>query len=377
MSLHHLTIPVLLLLVFSPFSSHCQWTEQVDKLFEENIEEGGPGFAVAILKEGEVLYTQGYGLANLDYGIPISESSAFNLASVSKQFTGACIALLIQEGKLDLDMPAAAFLPILNKYEDTIRIKHLIYNTSGLEDYYRIPRKNGTTWLDFNYFSINESIEASLSLPYLKFKPGEQWDYVNTNWMLLAQIVEKVSGMSFASYVQSKLFAPLGMTNTLVHDDITLVVPNRVIGYQKRTTENVADYRASGVYVRKGEGYIQHHRNSPHYGGSGILSTLEDLCKWAANYHTRAFGGDAFYDLMHRTEAFPHGRNNQGLGLYRIEWNGRYRWAWDGGDAGFSTQMVHFPEQGVAIICLSNQGNGRAFEKVDRIADFLLDAGLL
>ncbi len=353
--------------------------QKVDSFFQALVHPDEPGYAVAILKDGNIMYSKGYGLANLDYQIPINEKSAFHLASVSKQFTGACIALLLMEGKLDLDLPAANFIPALKKYRDTIRIKHLIYNTSGLTDYYRIPRRSGNNWSDFNYFTVDECIATSLRLPSLKFKPGTLWDYSNVNWMLLTKIVESISGKPFSVFAEEHLFKPLGMNSTLIHDDITMVIPNRVQAYNKRSPENVADYRSSGIAIRSSdsENYITHHRNSPHYGGSGVISPMEDLSIWAANYHSKSFGGDAFYELMHQTMNFPHGRNNQGFGIYTNDWKGRVKWSWDGGDSGVSTELAHYPDQGISIICLSNLGAGRSFEKVNSLADLLIELGFL
>ena len=350
---------------------------EVDQYFSELVDSNGPGYAIAILKDGESLLSKGYGLANLDYGIPIETKSAFSLASVSKQFTAACIALLILDGKFDLETPASTFLPELSKYRDTIRIKHLVYNTSGIPDYPSQPRKSGRSWITFNYFDVDECIETAMQPDYLLFKPGDQWDYCNVNFMLLTKIVETVSGLPFPEFAQKRLFEPLGMTHTFIHDDITQVVPNRAVPYNLRTTGEVAYYRRQGIAVKAGPGYIQHHRNSPHYGGSGVVSTIEDLALWASNFHSREFGGDAFYELMNRQAAFPHGRNNQAFGLYYADFEGRTKVAWDGGDWGISSELARFPDQGVAIICLSNLGSGRSSTRVADLARMLIRRGIL
>jgi CubicO group peptidase (beta-lactamase class C family) len=350
---------------------------KVDSLFSAFDNVDSPGYAIGISKNGKTLYKNGYGSANLDYNIPIEPNSAFSLASVSKQFTAACVALLILENKITLETPASDFIPELKKYSDTIRIKHLIYNTSGITDYPRLEREGGKSWITFNYFDINECIATSLSEKELQFKPGERWDYCNVNFMLLTKIVEKISGVSFSEFATSRLFEPLGMSNTIINDDITSVIKNRVIPYNNRTDENIRAYKEYGITLNKAGNYIQHTRNSPHYGGSGVVSTIDDLLRWSENMRSKKFGGEAFYNLMHKTIKFNHDRDNQAFGLYIGDFNGRKIVAWDGGDWGLSSQLLRFPDQGVAIIVLSNLGSGEAFRKVNGIADILIEEGIL
>jgi len=349
---------------------------QIDELFKDFEGVNTPGYAIGISKNGKTLYKKGFGAANLDYDIPITTNSVFSIASVSKQFTAACIALLILDGKITLETPAWQYIPELKKYKATIRIKHLIYNTSGIPDYPSLKRKNGKSWITFHYFDIDECIEVSLQ-EELQFSPGERWDYCNVNFMLMTKIVEKISGQTFAEFANERLFQPLGMENTLINDDVTSIIKNRVIPYNLRTKETAQAYTNLGIKVKEQGDYIQHLRNSPHYGGSGVMTTIDDLLKWSDNMVSKKFGGQAFYDLMHTTLEFPHGRNNQAFGLYFGDFNGRKIVAWDGGDWGISSQLLRFPDQGIAIVVLSNLGTGEAFRKVNQIGDILMDAGVL
>jgi len=351
--------------------------KRIDSLFLEFDNLNSPGYAIGISKNGKTLYKSGYGSANLDYNIPIEPNSAFSIASVSKQFTAACIALLILENKISLETPVSNFIPELNKYSDTIRIKHLIYNTSGITDYPRLERQSGKSWITFNYFDIDECINTSLSVKELQFKPGDKWDYSNVNFMLLTKIVEKISGETFSHFAKTHLFEPIGMTNTFINDDITTVVKNRVTPYNIRTSENIESYKENGILIKNEGKYIQHPRNSPHYGGSGVITTVEDLLKWSENMATKKFGGEQFYNLMHKTIKFNHNRDNQAFGLYIGDFNGRKIVAWDGGDWGISSQLLRFPIEGIAIVVLSNLGSGESFRKVNGIADILIDEGIM
>lgn len=351
--------------------------KKIDQLFSDFNTNHTPGYAIGIIKDTITLYANGYGAANLDYGILNNENTAFDIASVSKQFTAACIALLIMDDKITLDSPAQNYIPELSKYNDTIRIKHLVYNTSGITDYFKLPRKNQKSWLDFYYFDIDKAIHTSLEQDTLAFKPGEKWDYSNVNFMLLTKVVEKVSGKSFTEFIQTRLFEPLKMDNTIVNDDITTIIQNRATPYNPRDSVYIQAYKNEGINVKEQGKWIQHHRNSPHYGGSGIVTTVDDLLKWEKNFFTKEFGGQEFYELMHQTIKFNHERDNQAFGLYFGIYQERTFVAWDGATSGISSQIMRFPEQNIAIIVLSNLGSGRASNKANEIADILIKAGKL
>jgi CubicO group peptidase (beta-lactamase class C family) len=348
---------------------------RIDSLFRAFAKPGSPGYAIGIIRDEQILYEQGYGSANLDYDLPITPHSAFDIASVSKQFTAACIALLIMDGKLSLESPASQYLPRLSKYKDTIRVKHLIYNTTGIIDYYKLPRPGGRSWNTFNYFDNDDCIAASLARDSLLFKPGEKWDYCNVNYMLLAKIVEKISGEPFRTFSRERLFIPLGMMDTRINDDATEIIRNRATPYNPRTPEYIDAYIKDGIVVDSGGQWLQHPRNSPHYGGSGVVTTVDDLLIWSRNFFTKMFGGEEFYALMHRTEKFPNGRDNQAFGLYFGTYSGRKFVAWDGGDFGISSQLIRFPDKKLAIVVLSNLGPGEAYKKANEMADILIASG--
>ncbi|MFK7971184.1 MAG: serine hydrolase domain-containing protein [Bacteroidia bacterium] len=349
----------------------------IDTLFAAFDNVQTPGYAVGVSKGTETLFTKGYGAANLDYEIPITPQSAFSIASVSKQFTAACLALLIRDGELTLEDPVGRFIPRLYQYKDTILVKHLVYNTSGLQDYYRLPRPGGGSWITFNYFDIDDCIDISLSEDTLRFTPGTQWDYCNVNFMLLVKIIERASGMPFDVFAKARLFEPIGMNSTIINVDATEIIKNRVTPYNIRSEEAIEGYGENGIKLKAEGDFIRHPRISPHYGGSGVVTTIEDLLSWSKNMVSKRFGGERFYDLLHQTPTFPHGRNNQSFGLYHGDFNGRKIVAWDGGDWGISAQILRFPEQGIAIVVLSNLGTGEAFRKAEHIADILVERGII
>jgi CubicO group peptidase (beta-lactamase class C family) len=215
--------------------------------------------------------------------------------------------------------------------------------------------------------------KSFLSPDSLSFKPGDRWDYCNVNYMLLTKIVEKLSCQSFSRFSRQQLFDPLAMTSTVINDDVTEIIKNRVTPYNKRTAEYVAAYLKEGIHIDSTGEWIQHPRSSPTVGGSGVVTTVNDLIKWSENFFTKKFGGQAFYDLMHQTMHFKNGKDNQAFGLYIDQYKGRTFVAWDGGDFGISAQIMRFTKAKVAIIVLSNLGSGEAYLKADEIADILID----
>jgi CubicO group peptidase (beta-lactamase class C family) len=329
--------------------------KQVDAIFAGFNTPRSPGYAVGVLQKEKLVYARGFGSANLDEATPITSKSVFNVASLSKQFTAAAIALLIREGKVSLDDPVRRHLPEFPERFGAVRVKHLVYMTSGIPEYYRQERPGGRTW-DPDYFTIADAIAASLASARLDFRPGEKWAYSNVNYMLLATIVERVSGESFASFARRRIFEPLKMADTHVNDDVRLVVRNRAVGYN----------------VRPEGGYYRHDRVSPHYGGSGVFTTIEDLARWDRSFHTHALGGPELTALLLSTMRFEHEKVNDAFGLVWGEHRGLRTLWYEGGDLGFSSYMVRFPDDELTVIVLSNLGSGRAVDKAREVLGVLI-----
>lgn len=336
-----------------------------------------PGYAIGIFRRGTPLFSRGYGLANLDYNLPNTPATVFNIASLSKQFTAACLALLVQQGKLSLDDEVRRYVPAVSKYPERLLVKHLVYMTSGLPEYHAQTRGNGLNWNMYDYFTVDTAIAATLRQPKILFTPGTQWSYSNVNYMLLTKIVEQVSGQRFADFAEQHLFTPLGMRHTLVDDDVTLVVPNQATGYLRRTPALVAASRQAGFYLRSGGSFVQAHRNAPHYGGSGVFTSVEDWGRWDQNWYTHQLGGEAFYQLMHRREHFAHPKDNDALGLVFGSFHGHETVWYSGGDLGFSSYVVRLPAQQLTVVCFSNNQDGRAETLALRVLELLRAAGML
>jgi CubicO group peptidase (beta-lactamase class C family) len=329
---------------------------RIDTIFADSAGVGRPGYAVGIVREGSLIYAKGFGYANLDHGIAITPATTFNVASLSKQFTAAAVALLILRGKVALQDEVRRHIAEFPQRFGPVRIEHLVYMTSGLPEYYRLQRPGGRDW-QLDHFTIDDAISAVFAQRALEFKPGTEWAYSNTNYQLLARVVERASRQSLDEFLRREVFVPLEMHDTHVNDELSRVVPRRATGYN----------------LRNGGGYQQEIRRSPHYGGSGVFSTVNDLAKWDRSLRDHRLAGPEFTRLMLSTRRFEHDKSNDAFGLVWGEIDGQRTLWYEGGDAGFSSYMVRLVDSDLSVIVLSNLGTGRAADRARTVLKVLMD----
>lgn len=299
----------------------------------------GPGAALLVMDDGEVVYRGARGMADVELGVPLDPGQVFRLGSITKQFTAAAILLLEEEGKLSLDDPIDEHLPDYPTHGHTITIEHLLTHTSGIASYTGIPgymdqpvRRDLTT---------DELVEVFRSLP-MDFAPGERWAYSNSGYVLLGAIIEAVSGMSYAVFVEQRIFAPLGMESS--HYGGHQIVPGRVNGY-------LAD----------GEGYINApylSMTQPHAAGS-LLSTVDDLARWDAALASGELISPDAYRRMTTPFTLNDGEATRyGYGLMLSTLRGHPTVMHGGGIHGFVTFAGRLPADGVYVAALSNYPGG-------------------
>jgi CubicO group peptidase (beta-lactamase class C family) len=351
---------------------------KIDKIFASYARLDSPGYVLGLMKDGVMVFAKGYGQANLDDRIPLTPHTVFHLASLSKQFTGAAVALLILDGKLSLEDPVSKYIPETTKYGEGLRIKHLVYMTSGLHEYTDLPRASGDPWMTFYYFTRDDAIRAALKPDTLEFAPGSKWSYRNINYMLLTRIVEELSGQRLSTFMQQRVFRPLNMQDSDINDDTTLIIQNRATGYAPRSDPRViAELAKSGVQIRPGEGWVRLVRVSPHYGGSGVFTTLDDLAKWDEDWYSGELAGPSFTELMNKRMRFQHDKDNDAFGLVWRELYGKPMLDYSGGDTDASTYMARFPSEHFTIVCLSNMPLGDAEGKAHEVLEILHSSGKL
>ncbi|MEM6765495.1 MAG: serine hydrolase domain-containing protein [Bacteroidota bacterium] len=303
-----------------------------------------PGVAVAITYKGETVLRKTAGYANLEYNIPLDENSVFDLASLAKQFTGLAIAQLILEDKIQLDSQMADYFPELPILKN-IQLKHLLYHSSGLRDISEL--------FDLAYmgeqFTSKEALELVRLQRELNFPTGTESDYSNTNYVLLAKLVEKVTGVSFREWSNTHIFSPLGMKNSFANDNPFELVDNRAM-----------------AYYESGDGYsYQQNNGMALIGSSAVYSTLEDMLIWMDALQNDKVFPEAF-KLMKQKGRLDNGEEiGYGFGVGIGEFQGQSMIDHTGGTpSGFRTLIVVFPDLSLSFVVLSNLGD------IDPIGDF-------
>ena len=278
----------------------------VDRVFASWRDTEGPGCALSVSSNGNVVYERGYGMANLETGTPIRPSSIFHVASVSKQFTAMAIMLLARDGTLSVDDNIRKYLPEIPDYGTPITIRHLLTHTSGLRDQWDLIA------LARGRFEEDRITEADVMdiVPRqkaLNFRPGAEYVYSNTGFTLLGVIVKRVSGQSLRAFADERIFKPLGMTNTHFHDDYTMLVPNRTSAYERRP-----------------DGWHVGIPNFDVYGATSLFTTTGDLLKWEANLQHPVVGDRAIVDRMETPTILTNGDTSAyGFGLASAATAGR------------------------------------------------------
>jgi CubicO group peptidase (beta-lactamase class C family) len=314
--------------------------QQVDALFAEWDVPGSPGCALGVVSNGALTHARGYGVANLEQDIPITPGTVFYMASVSKQFVAASLGLLVLDGRIALDDDVRQLVPELPAYDTPITIEQLLHHVSGLRDYLELM---GMAELSLEEaYASDQILELVARQEGLNFPPGDRYLYSNTGYFLIPIIIERVTGQSIREYAAERLFGPLGMHDTHFHDDWRHAIPDRALSY--RSSDD-------GFELSFLEKFDQ-------VGSGGLLSTVEDLARWDANFHEPAVGGQALLDLLRTRGVLADGDTISYAGGLRLgEYNGLAVEQHSGSMMGFRTHVVRFPAERFSVICLCNFGD--------------------
>ncbi len=330
-------------------------SKKVDSIFLEYDKTSSPGCALAIVKNGKVIFKKGYGMSNMEYGIPIRPSSIFHVASVSKQFAAAAIIKLSLEGKLSLNDDIRKYIPEVPYFGHTITFNHLLHHTSGLRDQWVLQGLAG--WRSEDLITEKDVLEMLARQKALNFVPGDEYAYSNTGYTLLGVAVKKISGVSLRKYSDSVFFKPLGMTSTHFHSDHSEIVPNRTSAYQKN--ENGIWKISIPVFDT--------------YGATNLFTTVEDLAKWDENFYTNKIGGNAFVKAMQLTGVLKDDTpQTYASGLIVDTYKGYKTVSHSGADAGYRSNFLRFPNQHFSVIILANLANINARSLSNKVADLFL-----
>jgi CubicO group peptidase (beta-lactamase class C family) len=329
----------LSLLIVAPAwseTSPSQDSAALEKFFSETFPADSPGAAVLVVHNDAVILRKGFGMADLELKVPVDPEHVFRVGSITKQFTAVAILQLVAAGKIKLDDDIATYVPDFPAAGHKVTIAQLLNQTSGLPSY-----TDEKTWLTTwrQDFKPSDLLAFTKGKPLL-FTPGTDWAYSNTNYILLGEVITKVSGESYASYVQTKLLAPAGMQHSQ-YDNAEDMIPGRVPGYA-----------VAGPKKWKNAAYLS--MTHP-YAAGALVSTVDDLWKW-----DKALSAGSLVDMKLLAQAYsdtvlPDGRST-GYGYgWGIGTLGRLKTIEHGGGInGFSAYEMKVPDAGLYIAILSN-----------------------
>lgn len=293
----------------------------IDGLFATWDRKDTPGCAVGVSRDGSIVYEQGYGMANLELGVPITKDTVFAIASVTKTFTAMSVVLAAQQGKLSLDNEVQKYIPEWQDTHDHITIRHLLSHTSGLRDAFFLL---GLAEPSESAGDLNEDIVRILARQRgVNFPPGSEYQYNNGGYALLAAILKRATGQSLREFADANIFKPLGMTHTLVHDNRAQLVPDSAARYSRN---------AEGWHAAPDDGAV--------VGNTGVYSTVGDLLLFENNFMDPRAG---MFTEMEKS-----------LGASAAQYRGLKMIGHTGGDRGIAANVEGYPDQRFAVAVLCN-----------------------
>jgi CubicO group peptidase (beta-lactamase class C family) len=322
--------------------------DQVDVLMQR-YQGTVPGVSVLVLRNGKPVVRRAYGFSDLEKRVAATPQTNYRLASVSKQFTASAVLLLAQQGKLSISDRAKRWLPSLPNALDSVTIKQLLTHTSGIVDYEDVMADSTTAQVhDIDVLHLLETQDSTY------FKPGAKYRYSNSGYALLALIVERSSGKRFASFLHERIFAPLGMNNTVAHEEGFSIVTNRAFGYTMKDS----------AWIRKDQS-----TTSAVLGDGGIYSSIDDLAKWDAALYDSRLLSETSRDLAFSA----HTTTDEADVSYGFGWRISGEAVWHSGEtSGFRNVIVRYPSRRLTVIILSNRDNPKPHETALSIAKLFM-----
>ncbi len=327
----------------------------IDAIFAAHNSPREPGCSLGIYQHDKLSYARGYGMANLEYSLPNGPDTVFRIASVSKQFMATAIALLDEAGQLSLDDTLDQYYPAMGDYARQITLRQLVYHTSGIRDYLELA--DMADWGE--WYTVDEALALILRQQTTNFVPGEESIYSNSGYLLLADVLQQVTGMQLHDWAEHHLFAPLGMAHTLFQDDHSRLISKRADGY--RRGEDGAWHRAVTQLDMVGDG--------------GIYTTVEDLLQWHKNFTDNRLGQgrQTLIELLETSHELPDGTNiHYGFGLSVNEFMGQRVVEHGGSWVGYRAHLQRYPEVGLGIAVLCNAGDASPGALARQVAQLLL-----
>lgn len=315
---------------------------EIDAIFNQAYPINSPGAAVLLAKDNKIIYRKAFGTANVELKVQMKPESVFQLASITKQFTSVAILILLEEGKLSLKDHLSKYITDFPRGNE-ITLHHLLNHTSGITSYTNLPEFSTKIRLDL---TPEEVIGTFKNLP-LEFNPNERYAYSNSGYFLLGYIIEKISGMSYADFIQKNIFDKLGMQHSY-YADTYKIIPNRVNGYQF---------------------YEGNYENAPYvsttipYAAGSLMSTVDDMFLWNSAIHNNKLISESSKHIAFTNHTLNNGNHdNYGYGWAINEIAGIKTIEHPGGINGFTTSGIYIPEKNIYSIVLTNLDDGKGPE---------------
>ena len=311
---------------------------RIDAIFAEWARADSPGVALRIYQHGRVVYSRGYGMSNLEHGIPIVPNSIFHIASISKQFAGIAIALLADEGKLGVDDDIRTWLPEVPEFGGTtITVRHLMLHTSGLRDQSSLLEFAG--WREEDLVADGDVLDMVSRQRELNFSPGERFLYSNTGYTLMSLIVQRLSGQTLRQFCEERIFGPRGMTRTHFQGDHCEIVPGRTQAYLRR----------------EGGGYKISIPEFDVAGATSLFSTVEDVFHWNEQFSTDRVTSKAVLEDFQRSGTTNDGKDiDYGWGIATNVYRGITLVGHSGADHGYRAKYQRAPAHGFGVAIFAN-----------------------
>jgi CubicO group peptidase (beta-lactamase class C family) len=332
---------------------------RVDKLFAQWDKPDSPGCALGVIKDGKLVYAQGYGMADLEHHVPITPRTVFDIASMAKQFTGMAVLLLAHQGKLSLDDDVRRYVAEVPDYGVTVTLRHLLHHTSGLRNHFLLRQLSGWRWGDLE--TRADDLNTVARQKELNFKPGDEHSYTNTGYILLGEVARRVSGQSLREFASQHIFKPLSMNDTMVLDDVSVLIPGRAWGYGYSTGKHGSP-----------DGWTNNLTRSESVGSSNLYTSVEDLARWDRNFYDGKVGGATVVAEMLKPATLTGGASVSYAAGLRLGTYKGLKLVWHAGSSAYRSEYLRFPDQHFSVICLSNSGTIDPSALARQVADLYL-----
>ncbi|HEY9228406.1 MAG TPA: serine hydrolase domain-containing protein [Gemmatimonadaceae bacterium] len=330
--------------------------DKIDAVFAKYPTDG-PGCAMGVFQDGKVAFAKGYGLANIEYGVSLTPKTPMIMGSVSKQFTAAAIALLVEQGRISLDDDVHKYIPELADYGKKITINHLVHHTSGVRDWWALVDAAGMRPDDG--YTVADVLALAARQKGLNFEPGAEYNYSNTGYILMGIVVQRVTGKSLRQFAAEQIFGPLGMTTSHFHDDHNEPVNGRAFAY-------------SPIAGKPGRWTINVWNNDL-VGQGGLMTTVEDLQKWDENFYTGKVGGKGFLARQLEQGKLNDGKTiSYAFGVQVGAYRGLPMVEHSGSTGGYRTDIARFPSAHTSVVTMCNVSTADAGAMALRVADAVL-----